>query len=107
MKPHTYLFLVCLLGAALLLAACGPKNVGEDVPKAEEGFTNAANEPEAQLRYPLSGRRLDQRLYHMNQPQIMEERQQRQRDYFDRRTGAPGQNAVPALVPRQASPFRF
>lgn len=112
--PTALLALLQLLLLTLLLslAACGPKNVGEDTLKADEGYTNPANEPEAQLRYPISGNRIEQRLFYMNQPHVMIERQQRQRDYFDRRMGEPSTpgrsapNDYNNLTPRQASPFR-
>ena len=110
MKPRHYFLLACLLCASLALAACGPKNVGEDVLKADDGYTHAGREPETQLRYPISGNRIEQRLYYMNQPHVMVETMQRQKDYFNRRAGITPKDApndYNNLTPKQQSPFRF
>lgn len=102
MKNLLYAGIICCL--ALTLAACGPKDISEGTTIADYG-TNPASEPEAHLRYPVDGNRLQQRLFLLNQPQVMESMQQRQRDYFHRRAGVKPSFGEP-LVPKQPSPFR-
>lgn len=111
MKISTYIspVFMCALLLAATLTGCGPKTVGEDTLKADDGYTNAANEPEAQARYPISGSRTEQRLYYLNQPQLMVERQQKQREYFNRRLGLTEQKTQGtdnSLFPSRYSPFR-
>lgn len=112
MNIRTYILpalLLMTLLSPLALTGCGPKMVGEDTLKADDGYTNPGGEPEAQLRYPISGSRTEQRLYYMNQPQVMVARQQKQREYYNRRMGLqdsqiPGSDN--SLFPRRYSPFR-
>ena len=101
MRYILYMTLMCLL-----CAACGPKNVGEDESApAPDNHQNMSADSE--LRFPMSGSRVHQRLYYMNQPDVMIRIQEERRDYMQRRTGlTPGPNDYRNLQPRQASPFR-
>lgn len=84
------------------LAACGPKEIGEGMVEADRGGHDPADP--AQLRYPMDGNRIQQRLYMLNQPNVMMQMRAR-RENFMRRTGA-APNDYTNLQPKQPSPFR-
>ena len=86
----------------LALAACGPKDVGEGASSALP-VSSPAQDLLSQARYPMDGNRIQQRLYVLNQPQVIETMQQRQKDLL-RRGAAP--SGYENLTPKQASPFR-
>lgn len=93
-----------IIGLCLCCTACGPKDVGEGTASTDYG-TNPAVEPEAQLRYPISGSPTQQRLYLFNQPQTFTTFQQRQRNFMQRHNGNTP-NDYTNLTPQQVSPFR-
>lgn len=100
MKPYLLVVAFCLA-----LTACGPKYIGESTVGADDaGGLSAAQDP-AQSRYPMDGNRVQQRLYLLNQPGVMERMQRARREFFLRRAGiAP--NDYNNLQPKQPSPFR-
>ncbi len=100
---------LCL--AACLLVGCGPKDIGtgtadrlppERPPVAET------------MRYPITGSSsIQQRLYYMNQPAIMEQTQRwrmlQQENAMRRSVGLQPLQELPSSspdVPKQRSPFR-
>ncbi len=103
MRIFPYIIILCLY-----LSGCGgPKMVGEDVKRAEiTGLSYAVDDPSL-LRYPLSGKKIDETLYIVNHPQVMAVRQQRYDNYLRKVTaGSAPPNDYNNLQPREASPFR-
>lgn len=108
-RPSVPLLPLCL--AACLLAGCAPRDIGtgtadrlppERPPVAET------------MRYPVTGSSsIQQRLYYMNQPAIMEQtrrwRMLQQENAMRRAVGLHPLQELPASspdVPKQRSPFR-
>ncbi len=103
MHVFTYIILLCLC-----LGGCGgPKIVGEDVERAKvTGLSYAVDDPN-HLRYPLSGKNIDETLYILNQPELMATRQYNYDNYLRRVTaGSAPPNDYNNLQPREANPFR-
>ncbi|MEG2172684.1 MAG: chemotaxis protein [Desulfovibrionaceae bacterium] len=101
--PHIWYIvaLVCMLGA------CGPRDVGEGT--SSEHYNPEAREPSSSTadnaRYPMDGKRVNQRLYLLNQPAEQGRMQDRQRQHMDRRMGIT-RGPDDSAVPRQRNPFR-
>ena len=102
--------LLCSLALAGLLAACGPKDVGEGTSVASETPPLGVN-AEDQMRYPIMGaNRTQQLLYLQNRPDIMANTQQWRLRQFNAIHGldkdvSPEDPAYRA-VPKQRSPFK-
>lgn len=97
-----FLILLCLV-----LAACGPKEIGEGTSEAP------ANPPEAlgvdTLRAPMTGMsNTEKMLYWQNQPAVMENTQRWRQEQFRRYMGLNPNPENPAYreMPKQKSPFR-
>ncbi len=103
MHVVTYTCLLCLF----LVGCGGPKIVGSDVTPAKVTGLNYAVDDPSLLRYPLSGKKIDETLYFLNQPQTIVAQQQKFNNYLRKVTakGAPP-NDYNNLQPREASPFR-
>lgn len=96
-----------LLLACLLLASCGPREIGEgssDIP---------ANPPDVAgvdtLRVPMTGMsNTEKMLYWQNQPAVMENTQRWRAEQFRRYMGLNPSPESPdyRLIPKQKSPFR-
>lgn len=108
-RPAALLLPFCLVGG--LLAGCGPKDIGtgtadrlppERPPVAET------------MRYPMTGSSaIQQRLYYMNQPTVMEQtrrwRMLQQENAMRRSVGLQPLQELPTsspALPKQRSPFR-
>ncbi len=106
---------LCLLAALLLMSACGPKDI-ESKSSYDEAEARGAHEPDAfkEMRYPVAGltRGRDYYFYRINQPAIMQNVQQWQREQFLHSLGF---RAGPEMrgpehpsyreVPKERSPF--
>ena len=102
--------LLCSLALAGLLAACGPKDVGEGTSVASETPPLGVN-AEDQMRYPITGsNRTQQLLYLQNRPDVMQNVQQWRMMKFRRANGldnaADPEDPQYRAVPKQRSPFR-
>lgn len=102
--------LLCSLTLAGLLAACGPKDVGEGTSVASEAPPLGAN-AEDQMRYPITGsNRTQQLLYLQNRPDIMANTQQWRLRQFNAIHGldkdASPEDPAYRAVPKQRSPFK-
>lgn len=100
-----------VLLAALLLTACGPKDIGTGTSEPD-GAPPGVSSVES-LRQPLTGANpIQRRLYFYNQPHIMMQMQQsgldNYRRYINRYRGDGVNPESPEYreVPRQRSPFR-
>lgn len=109
-RAHIFVWLLLCLPPAL--AACGPKEVGEDMSDdyALSGSHDRLSNAEA-MRYPVTGAgNIQERLYHYNRPAVMENVQNWRLGQYRRMMGiAPETNPEdPAYraVPKQKSPFR-
>ena len=108
-RPAAFFLSVCLAGG--LLAGCGPRDIGmgtadrlppERPPVAET------------MRYPMTGSSaIQQRLYYMNQPAVMEQtrrwRMLQQENAMRRSVGLQPLQELPTSspdIPKQRSPFR-
>lgn len=100
----------CLLLCCLLLAACGPRDIGTGT-SAEYAEGGGRISPAEQMRYPMTGASSVQRnLYYYNRPHVMQNMQEWRAAQFRRQLQG-GQNTDPAdpayrAVPRERSPFR-
>ncbi len=99
--------IIYILMFCVFLAGCGgPKPVGYGTAQAEVTGVGYAVDDPGQLRYPLSGRNIDKKLYFLNQPHNMIQLQQHYKSFLqDKNTMAPP-NDYNNLQPREASPFR-
>lgn len=102
--------LLCSLAFAGLLAACGPKDVGEGT-SVENDAPPLSARAEDQMRYPITGtNKTQQLLYLQNRPDIMANTQQWRLRQFNAIHGldkdvSPEDPAYRA-VPKQRSPFK-
>ncbi len=102
---HRILYI--LLSCMFLMACGGPKVVGADVERAKLSGVGYAVDDPSLLRYPLSGKKIDETLYILNQPQNMAYRQKNFENYLRKATaGSAPPNDYNNLQPREASPFR-
>lgn len=110
--PRSAAFLAPFCLACVLLAGCGPRDIGAgtaDAPPQERP-------PVAEtMRYPVTGSNaVQRRLYYMNRPAIMEQTQQwRMLQYENAMRRSVGLQPLRELppsssphIPRQRSPFR-
>lgn len=103
------LFIVCYL----LLAACGPKDIGTGTSTEYAAGDTGPSHAE-QMRYPMTGAsNLQRNLYYYNRPHIMQNMQQWRVDRFrqqllDRQGPTAVDPSDPAYrsIPRERSPFR-
>lgn len=96
-----------LIPVFLLLAACGPKEIGYGL--AEEPAKGYHGAPTAEvMRYPLTGASNTQRLlYQANRPAVMEQVQKWNLAQYRKSLGLePEQQEVPEQESRQPSVFR-
>lgn len=98
-----------LIFCILLLAACGPKDIGTGTSEAY--YNDLAREPSSSVaehaRYPSGGNLTQQRLYMLNQPGVQVQLQSRQRNFFNRQAGiSPMDEQKKMETPKQRSPFR-
>ena len=101
---------LCSLALAGLLAACGPKDVGESTSIANEALSPGVN-VEDQMRYPIMGSsRTQQLLYLQNRPDIMANTQQWRLRQFNAIHGldkdVSPEDPEYRAVPKQRSPFK-
>lgn len=96
-----------LIVLAILLAACGPREIGEG------STAEASNPPGAtgadMLRLPMSGANNTQKLlYWVNHPDVVQNIQNWRREKFYKSLGIAPNPEDPAYreVPKQKSPFR-
>ncbi len=94
----SYLFLGAVF--CLLLSACGVKSVGDDVtPHTPSGLRSSAYSP-TDARYPVTGNRIEARLYMLNHPTAVMARQNYVqasiREQYNRAHGLP---STPANAP--------
>lgn len=98
-----------LLLIIFLLAACGPREVGQGTSE-EAGYVGAGAQSTAEfMRYPVAGASRTQRyLYYSNQPDVMERVRQWRLSEFRTRMGFEPSPEDPAYreVPKERSPFR-
>ena len=91
-----------------MLAACGPKEIGQGSSQESAGAGGGA--PAAELmRYPMTGTNLRERmLYLHNRPDVMQRVQDWRLQNYQRMMGAEPSPEDPAYraVPKQRSPFR-
>lgn len=99
--------ILILLLFAILIAGCGPREIGEG------SALEAASPPEAtgadMLRLPMSGANNTQKLlYWVNHPDVVQNVQNWRREQYRRAMGLAPSPEDPAYreVPRQKSPFR-
>ena len=99
----------CLVFFCLVLAACGPRDIGTGTSAEYEGGGLRPSTAE-QMRYPMTGSGSVQRnLYHYNRPHIMQNMQEWRANQL--RQQLRGQEPAPEdpayrAVPRERSPFR-
>lgn len=89
---------ICLM--LLCIGACGPKEVGHGAATSDYSY---GPDPGQELRYPMDGNRIQQRLYMLNQPQTMDAQQRIVRDSLARTSP---QEDPAHTKPKQVSPFR-
>ena len=100
----------CLFLCAVLLTACGPKDIGTGT-STEYAASGGHISPAEQMRYPMTGASSVQRsLYHYNRPHIMQNMQEWRASQLRQQIQG-GQDSDPAdpayrAVPRERSPFR-
>ncbi len=97
-----YIILFCIV----LMGCGGPKPVGYGAEQAKiTGVGYAVDDPSI-LRYPLSGKNIDKKLYYLNQPEIMMELQQYYHNSLESKQKQEAPNDYKNLQPREVSPFR-
>lgn len=101
-----YLYLLYIIASLALLSACAPKEVAQDTTsEIYYGYTPENNsDMTAHARYPISGNRIQQRLYLLNQPEVQMQIQNSYRSYFERQMGEPLKRTDPN-TPKFKSPF--
>ncbi len=103
MQKISYIF-ICLL----FIYGCGPKAVGQDVEPARVSGVGYAAADTDHLRYPVSGKNIDKKLYLLNKPESMVYLQNYTDSYLKQKAhkgDAP--NNYDDLQPRHTSPFRW
>ncbi len=95
--------ILCVL---VLLAGCGPKEIGTglaETPSASGGGASAAE----LMRYPVTGTSNTQKmLYYTNRPDVMEMTQKWQAASYRERMGINPEDPAYREKPQQRSPFR-
>lgn len=92
--------ILCLCLTLVFLGACGPKEVGHGTATPEPTI---GRDPAVELRYPMDGNRIQQRLYTLNQPHIMEMQKQAIRQSL---APKPDQDDVEKKPFKHFGPFR-
>ncbi len=87
------------------LFGCGPKAVGEDKKTHYPSGALSPAQDAAELRYPVSGKKIDKTLYMLNDPERMYVYQGKFNQYLKDQTENTSEK-YQNLQPRQASPFR-
>lgn len=90
-----------------LLAACGPKEIGQDTSGDYERPAGGHYGAAEQMRQPFTGvNNTEKMLYYYNRPEIMENIRNWRADQFRRQTGVSPEDPAYREQPRQRSPFR-
>lgn len=91
----------------LLLAGCGPREIGQDSSHMPEG--EGRMQAAEQMRLPLTGSgRTEWLLYQYNRPEVVENIRDWRINQFNRHIGQKPSPEDPAYreIPQQRSPFR-
>lgn len=104
---HSPLIPLVICALALLLTACGPKDIGTGTSEPDSVASGVSGADS--MRQPLTGGNSTQAmLYYINQPHVMQSMQRSQYNMYLHHMGRDISPEDPAYraVPRQRSPFR-
>ncbi|MBQ7738103.1 MAG: chemotaxis protein [Desulfovibrionaceae bacterium] len=97
--------LILILAQVLLLAACGPKDIGSDYTAESDEKTSVS--VAEQMRYPLFGSDGNQRMLYMhNRMDTMVARQKFMNAKLQNKSGLSPEDPNYRSTPKERSPFR-